>query len=100
MRCAKCGAENPEGLKFCDQCAAPLKRLCAKCGFENSPAARFCGECAAPLKSSPGAASSLRPIARAELPESIGQSTADHASAELDGERKMVTALFGKQNHI
>src|SRR5499427_1669216 len=94
VRCAKCGAENPEGLKFCEQCAAPFKQLCAKCGFENSPAARFCGECAAPLKSSPGAASPLRPIARAQLPESISQSTADHASAELDGERKTVTALF------
>jgi len=36
----------------------------------------------------------LRPIARAELPESISQSTADHASTELDGERKVVTFLF------
>ena len=94
MRCAKCGAENPEGLKFCDQCAAPFKRLCAKCGFENSPAARFCGECAAPLKSSPRTASPLRPIARAELTESTGQSTEGHPSAELDGERKVVTFLF------
>jgi class 3 adenylate cyclase len=94
VRCAKCGAENPKGLKFCDQCAAPFKRLCAKCGFENSPAARFCGECAAPLKSPPGTASPLRPVARAELPESISQSPADHPSPELDGERKTVTALF------
>jgi class 3 adenylate cyclase len=94
MRCSKCGAENPEGLKFCDQCAAPFKQRCAKCGFENSPAARFCGECAAPLKSSPGAALPLRPIASAELPESIRQSTADYASVVLDGERKTVTMLF------
>src|SRR5262249_11852867 len=91
---SKCGAENPDGLKFCEQCAAPFKQRCAKCGFENSPGARFCGECASPLKSSPGAASSLRPIARAGLPESISQRTADHASAELDGERKTVTMLF------
>src|SRR5215469_9537764 len=41
-----------------------------------------------------GAASPLRPIARAELPEPISQRTADHPSAELDGERKTVTALF------
>src|SRR5215469_15919326 len=41
-----------------------------------------------------GAASPLRPIARVELPESISQTTADHPSAELDGERKTVTALF------
>ena len=94
MRCAKCGAENPEGLKFCEQCAAPFKQRCAKCGFENSPGARFCGECAAPLKSSPGAASPLRPIARAQLPESISQRIADHPSADWDGERKTVTVLF------
>ena len=94
MRCAKCRAENPEGLKFCEQCAAPFKQRCANCGFEYSPAARFCGECASPLKSSPGAVLPIRPITRAELPESISQSTTDHPSAELDGERKMVTMLF------
>jgi class 3 adenylate cyclase len=82
MRCSKCGAENPEGLKFCEQCAAPFKRRCAKCGFENSPAARFCGQCAASLNSSPEAASS------------IGPSIADHPPAELEGERKTVTVLF------
>jgi len=43
VRCSKCGAENPEGLKFCEQCAAPFKQRCPKCGFENSPAARFAG---------------------------------------------------------
>src|SRR6516165_10670912 len=94
MRCSKCGAENPEGLKFCEQCAAPFKQRCAKCGFENSAVARFCGECASPLKSSPGVASPRRPDARTEVPESIRQSTADHPSAELDGERKVVTMLF------
>ena len=94
MRCSKCGAENPDGLKFCEQCAAPFKQRCAKCGFENSPGARFCGQCAAPLKSSPGAVSSLRLIARAELPESISQSTAGLAPAELEGERKTVSGLF------
>jgi ribosomal protein L40E len=50
MRCSSCGAENPAGLKFCEQCATPFKRPCAKCGFENSPVARFCGRCAAPLE--------------------------------------------------
>src|ERR1700687_3204741 len=50
MICSKCGAENPTGLKFCEQCATPLKKRCTQCGFENSAAARFCGECAAPLK--------------------------------------------------
>jgi hypothetical protein len=30
MRCSQCGAENPEELKFCNQCAAPFTRPCAK----------------------------------------------------------------------
>jgi predicted amidophosphoribosyltransferase len=41
MRCSKCGAENPEWLKFCEQRATPFEPRCAKCGFENSPAVRF-----------------------------------------------------------
>jgi predicted amidophosphoribosyltransferase len=49
MRCASCAFENPEGMKFCGECAAPLKRLCPQCRFENPPGFKFCGECAAPL---------------------------------------------------
>lgn len=40
---------EPEGAKFCIQCASPLKRPCRKCGFENPPEARFCAQCAASL---------------------------------------------------
>jgi len=45
MRCASCGFENPERLKFCNECGTALKRRCAQCGFENAPQAKFCGEC-------------------------------------------------------
>src|SRR5260370_1899282 len=51
MRCSSCGAENPAGLKFCNECAAPFKRRCGTCGFENTATAKFCGECAARLDS-------------------------------------------------
>src|SRR5215470_5224972 len=53
MRCASCGFENPEGLKFCGQCAAPLKLRCLSCGFANPPGFKFCGECATPLTGQP-----------------------------------------------
>src|SRR5579862_9685480 len=49
MRCQSCNSENPEGAKFCVQCATPFQRRCPKCGFENPPDARFCAQCAAPL---------------------------------------------------
>src|SRR4029453_2242505 len=45
MRCGSCGFENPEGLKFCNECGTSLKRRCAQCGFENASQAKFCGEC-------------------------------------------------------
>ena len=35
MRCAKCGAENPAGKKFCGDCGAALANLCPKCGADN-----------------------------------------------------------------
>src|SRR5439155_17308921 len=88
MRCVNCGAENPEGLKFCNECAAPFKRQCDKCGFENAPAAKFCGECATPLN----LPSTDRPSARAPSQAVHVALVAD--SDLLDGERKTITALF------
>jgi hypothetical protein len=89
MRCSNCKADNPGGLKFCNECGAALKRTCAKCGFENSAAAKFCGQCAAKLEDG---------LSRS------GATTNDNAAAQIDkysiadqtidGERKMVTALF------
>ena len=33
MNCSACGFENPEGMKFCGQCAEPLRvsAVCAEC---------------------------------------------------------------------
>src|SRR6266571_5581545 len=49
MRCASCGFENPEGVKFCHECGVPLKNRCPSCGVENPLQAKFCGECGTPL---------------------------------------------------
>src|ERR1700730_11118989 len=87
MICSNCGAENPTGLKFCEQCATPVKKRCAQCGFENSAAARFCGECAAPLRT---AALTAQP----EATPSVRLLPNEADAAGLDGERKTVTALF------
>jgi predicted amidophosphoribosyltransferase len=32
MNCAKCGAENREGAKFCRDCAAQIPASCSSCG--------------------------------------------------------------------
>src|SRR6267142_2014896 len=49
MRCLSCGSDNPDGAKFCIECATPLQKRCPSCGAENLPRAKFCGECATPL---------------------------------------------------
>jgi class 3 adenylate cyclase/tetratricopeptide (TPR) repeat protein len=94
MRCQSCASENPEGLKFCEQCAAPLKRRCARCGFENSPAAKFCGECAAPLGGVPTAVAADRPSVAAEASPAVRIAPEQPTGDAIDGERKTVTALF------
>src|SRR5271166_5790213 len=49
MRCPACGGENPDGKRFCRNCAAPLTAACSACGAQLEPDDRFCGECAAPV---------------------------------------------------
>jgi class 3 adenylate cyclase len=87
MLCAKCGADNREGRKFCAKCAAPLARLCPQFGASNEPGEDFCCECAAALAPAPVAPakrSNEAPIRVADAP----------ASEIIEGERKTVTALF------
>ncbi|HXR36435.1 MAG TPA: adenylate/guanylate cyclase domain-containing protein [Candidatus Binataceae bacterium] len=94
MRCSKCGTDNPHGMKFCGNCAAPLRNLCSRCGFDNPPGFKFCGECAATL-----APAAPAPIVAPPAPESGVApihiaSAATAPDANTDGERKTVTALF------
>ena len=92
MRCQNCSAENPEGAKFCTQCATPLKRLCPKCGSENPPAARFCAQCATSLT-----AEAVQPAkaSASPIPSEIRVTPENSdASPAIEGERKTVTALF------
>ncbi|MBI3045714.1 MAG: AAA family ATPase [Betaproteobacteria bacterium] len=104
MLCPSCGFDNPEGMKFCGECGAPLKNRCPNCGFENPPRFKFCGECAAPLTGRPPV-SSPQPLSSTpqaplsytppHLAERIrAEKTAMEARGTADGERKTITALF------
>src|SRR6266851_8930113 len=94
MRCTKCGVESTTGRKFCRACGSPLSSRCSKCGAENAPASVFCEDCGSTLASNvtpaatrPSQTGSTAPIIRVP-PEQPDTTTA------IDGERKMVTALF------
>ena len=46
--CSSCGAQNPEGNKFCAQCGSVLQPKgikCPNCGADNPPSNRICSSC-------------------------------------------------------
>src|SRR6476661_1385077 len=80
MRCPSCDRVNAEAAKFCDACGTALPRPCPACGAslgQQAPAA---------------AAHSIDTPQPAVLGFSLGTPVEDQSV--LDGERKMVTALF------
>jgi class 3 adenylate cyclase len=90
MQCPRCQAENPAGMKFCGQCAAPLAAVCASCGASNPPENKFCGQCAAPLTK---VAASRFQSPDAYTPKHLAERILT-SKAALEGERKQVTVLF------
>src|SRR5260370_41651972 len=90
MQCPRCQHENPPGMKFCGECAAPLSSVCPSGGAANPPGHKFCGQCAAPLRTAPTAPSAgPESYTSKHLAEKILTS-----KAALEGERKQVTVLF------
>src|SRR5262245_24606801 len=90
MQCPRCQAENPTGMKFCGQCAAPLAAACPSCGVSNPPANKFCGQCAAPLDK-PAQPRFAAP--ESYTPKHLAEKILTSKTA-LEGERKQVTVLF------
>ena len=49
FQCAKCGAQNPVGQRFCGACGQKLLYNCPRCSGLIDPAFRFCPNCRAQL---------------------------------------------------
>src|SRR5262245_9155467 len=90
MTCPRCQHENPQGARFCEECATPLARTCSNCGTLLSATAKFCHACAHPVGAGTGTQSrSPDSYTSKHLAEKILTS-----KAALEGERKQVTVLF------
>jgi class 3 adenylate cyclase/tetratricopeptide (TPR) repeat protein len=84
MRCPSCGAENAEGMNFCEQCGTALGWPCPSCGHELKPTAKFCGKCGTAL-----AASEPRPAAQRRT-----RAGAMPAATAPEAERRQLMVMF------
>src|SRR5215510_8467355 len=92
MHCASCGFENPEGLKFCEECGTKLVRACPNCGQQVRPTAKFCGACGTALTgqaaiSLPGQ-QDVQPAPSSVPTARLGERTVPEA------ERRQLTVMF------
>src|SRR5262245_41073472 len=100
MRCASCGFENPDGVKFCEECGANLVRTCPSCGAEVRPTAKFCGDCGAALEaaSNPLPAKSRKrqgtTTARKARRPAVSPTAAKTSPTAPEAERRQLTVMF------
>jgi class 3 adenylate cyclase/tetratricopeptide (TPR) repeat protein len=89
--CTTCGAANAGDARFCGSCGAALALLCAACGRPNPPDGRFCTQCGSALggPSAEPAFASRQAFMPAELADKLRA-----GSADMEGERKLITVLF------
>src|SRR2546428_14018655 len=98
MHCLSCDFENPDGMKFCGACAAPLPAHCPACGFDNPPQFKFCGACATPLRAAALIPTATPLPARPPMPSSVPpRHLADKiytSRSAIEGESRPITTLF------
>ena len=86
MECSYCGANNPEGSKFCSKCGREIlsEIVCVQCGKILEQGSNFCRACGTKVK-----ASKASPA---------GASKTKRASARQRSTTKRVTGKKGKMN--
>ena len=86
--CGTCGAENPEGSRFCGDCGGALEARCPSCGEPYEGGTRFCRHCGTALA---GAALAAPAQGASERGPESGSGT---LAREPVAERRLVTVLF------
>ena len=99
MKCSKCGFENADSFKFCNDCGQKLTIVCPSCQANNQPGSKFCGDCGHDLtQSSPAAPKELsfdEKIAKIQkyLPSGITEKILSQRD-KIEGEKRQVTVMF------
>jgi len=71
-----------------------LSSRCSKCGAENAPSSAFCEDCGTALAGHAASVAATSSPQAAKAPNIRDTPEQADASTTIDGERKMVTALF------
>ncbi|MBI3800819.1 MAG: AAA family ATPase [Deltaproteobacteria bacterium] len=100
MRCASCGFENPDEMKFCEECGTTLRQVCPSCGQPVRPTAKFCGACGTTLEAAgkpPPAKTRKRqstPSAKKAKRPAASPTAAQSRPAAPEAERRQLTVMF------
>ncbi len=96
MRCASCGFDNPEEMKFCGECGVSLQHRCPQCGFASPSGFKFCGACGTSLSGQPRTPQATAPDeqrhSQATQPTPLAPPTAQ--GPRPAAERRQLTVLF------
>ena len=93
MKCQKCGSDNREGVKFCEECGAKLESECPACKAKLPLGKKFCGECGHTLKEPTETPAIDYSKPQSYTPKFLADKILTNRSA-LEGESKLVTVLF------
>jgi class 3 adenylate cyclase/tetratricopeptide (TPR) repeat protein len=93
MKCSKCGSDNRERVKFCEECGAKLELECPTCKAKIPLDKKFCGECGHALIEPQEIPAIDYSKPQSYTPKYLADKILTNRSA-LEGERKLVTVLF------
>jgi class 3 adenylate cyclase/tetratricopeptide (TPR) repeat protein len=102
--CPNCGADQPAGAKFCNECGGTLVRACSSCGAAVPPAAKFCNECGADLRGTttprePAGTAASRRITSVLFGDLVGFTPLSEARDQEDV-RELLSAYFEECSRI